>query len=981
MKIGMIKPRGQLPSCAPQHLPPGMGTTVTNCKLTSGNLEGFLDFGNPYTLAKSPAPFNTIWLMRDPTTGNTFWLQWLPSEVSYGTNIDVSLGTIPGDVTVRIFITGLSGGPQQTNLFYATDPSQQGSNPLHAYPYKTFPLGVANPVNAPVVSAPSAPPGPTTNFEYSQEVRVNSLTVSGGTGYKQFDILNVPGGTIPVGLTGARVQVSDIDPSTGAITGTSLLEPGFYTAGPAASGSLTGGSGSGASYTGLLTQTNTTFQTWQTTQYDNGAGSHGWFSATGTVWHLDTAQGDTYVWYSTDAYNLKTNATTVYSVDIQCQNEGGNICDGFVQFSGATVDGPPFARLHKAPAVAFSITDQTFTLYSEMGGSNGGALTGTVVESTATVGLAAGTFYRVTVTMSANSTGTTQGFDIVATIATQASPTSILYTVKGFVPYGGELLAFGLNHRGDHSPGAGNNANFQNVLVACTATAQTVASESTNYIQVYRNLFSQQSGPGNPSNQITVYLNTSTVPNTFGPVTVVSPATPGGQDVELIDNYRLVDLGGGNEVYEFVTSITALTLGSIGGSGGFNAGEPITTTSGVTGTVISYNAGTHVLQLRDVSAVIPTGDVVTDSTTGYHGTYTASANSSTSITFTDSALDADLDGQLESTNWLPPPSNLQDITAAANEIMAGFFANTLCLSVPAEPQAWPTANQWTVSDQIVALQRFGNQITVLTQGTPVIAYGNDPANYYVNPQKGANGFGCVSKRSASTHSIYGTIYATGQGLAYIKGEGDMDLVRRENVLGEMVPIFSFEDWQAKNPSSIIGQVHGNWYFFWYTTLSGTKGGYALDLRPDGFGLITLDFHPSCVYNDPLPDYLYVVPDKSTFPINGSVISAPSNVVSQWDYPGSSTQRPKSWSRSLFLAPYPWYPTCVRVRATGYTGLSLTLSNENGTLYNGAVTDSNSFNTDGSSGIEHGQQYALTITDTGSNTVYDIVATDEVLEMS
>lgn len=980
MKVGMIKPRGELPSCAPEHLPVGFGTTVINAKLTSGNLEGFFDFGNPYTLAKTPAPFNTIWLMRDPNTGNTFWLQWKQTEVSYGPNIDVSLGTIPGDTTVRIMITGLAGGPQQTNLFYATDPSQQGSSILHAYPYKTFPLGVANPTTAPTVSAPSAPPGPTTNFEYAQPIYVNSLTVSGGTGYKQFDILNVPGGTIPTGLTGARVQVTDIDPSTGAVTGSALLEPGFYTVAPPASGSLTGGSGTGAGYTSLLTVPLTTFQTWQTTQYDNGAGSHGWFSVGSGVWHIDSAQGDTYVFYSTDSYNLKTNATTVYQIDMVCNNEGGNICDGLVQFSGSTVQGPPFARLHKTPGVAYSVTDQTFTLYSDLEGSNGGALAGTVVNSTSTVGLAAGTWYRITVTLNANTTGTAPGFDVTATIATQAAPTSILYTVKGFVPYGGEVLAGGLNHRGDHSPGSGNNASFNNILVACTATAQTVASEATNYVQVYRNLFSQESGPGTPSNTITVYLNTATVPNTFGPVTVVSPVTPGGQDVDLIDNYRLVNAGGASEVYEFVTSITAVTLGSVvGGAGAFVAGQDVTTTSGITAVVIAWNSGSGVLQLRDVSAVIPVGDVITGPTG--HGTYTASANSTTSITFTDSALDSDLSGELESTIWIPPPSNLQNIVSTANGVMAGFFANTLCLSVPYEPQAWPTAYQYTVSNQIVALQTFGNQVIILTQGKPGVAYGNDPSNYYVNDQKSPQGFGCVSKLSAATHSTFGTIYATGTGLACIRGEGDMDLLRRENAIGEMVPLFSFEAWQLLNPSSIIGCVHQNWYFFWYTTLAGVKGGYALDLRPDGFGLIELDFHPSCVYNDPLPDYLYVVPDNSVYPINGSVISAASNVVSQWDYTGSSSQRPKSWKRDFFLGPYPWYPTCVRVRASGYTGLTLTLSNENGTLFNGAVADANSFNTDGTSGIEPGQQYAITIVDTGSNTVYDIVATDEVLEMS
>ena len=92
--------------------------------------------------AYQSAPVNAIYLMVDPSTGDSYWLSFPQSAVgAYATNIDLSLGSVPGDTTVRTFITGLAEGPAYTNLALAivTQP----------YPTNVARLGVPAPVATP----------------------------------------------------------------------------------------------------------------------------------------------------------------------------------------------------------------------------------------------------------------------------------------------------------------------------------------------------------------------------------------------------------------------------------------------------------------------------------------------------------------------------------------------------------------------------------------------------------------------------------------------------------------------------------------------------------------------------------------------------------------------------------------------------------------------------------------------------------------
>jgi len=868
MKLQIQAFKGQAPIIADRLLPDGMASAALNANLVSGDLGGFADLGNPFQLAKA-APLNTLWLMQGPAP--QYWLQFTQGEVAYGTSVDVSQGTIPGDTTYRTLITGLAGGPKQTNLHFATQDLPLGGT-AGAYPYTLLPLGLAAPGAAPTAVGPAVPAGPTAVYEYAALAAVNNATVvDAGGGYAIGQVLSLAGGTPALAGYPAQVTVNAVTAS-GAIDTSqagciSLSAGGFYAqgAGPASPAAVNTGSATLAvNVVGIQGANDAPPDGWGFDPYDNGAGSKGHFFANPDGWQIASSQGDMYVIYSTQGFSLKTAASFTFQVDVSSDDAGGgNWADIVLQFAGTFNGTAPFSNV-VGPTLALSVADKTFTLYPSVKGSNGGALSGTVVSS-ANYDFLGATQYRVTIDAVGATSSAQPGYSVTATVAAVADPTHPLASVSGFVPYGGDTLGLATNHRGNGNDG--NLGSFRNVLVSVTAQANQATGESTAYVYTYvsqygsgDDMIEQESAPSDPSATVTFFVDGSTTPPTMTPVTVTMPPPPSGLGITSYRLYRLAQQSDGSEVFELVQQLTP-------------------------------------------DAANPT-------------------------VFSDNVLDENLSEPLPSADWAPPPDNLQGIVALSNGVMAGFFANTLCLSAANFPFAWPVGNQLATDRPIVAIAAIDTTVLVLTDGHPFTAWGSDPGAYSMSKETANQG--CVSKRSAATHKRLGVIYASGNGLCYYRGQGQLDLIRTP----QGSPYFSIEQWQALNPQSIIGAVHDDRYWFWYDT--GTaKGGYVLDLSPAGFGLVALDFHVSAAYVDPATDTLYVVPDESLYPINGVVVGAPLNVVSQWG--GGSGMRPRSWERDVLLLPRPACFGMARVRAEDYGDVQLTVACENGTAYSGSVS--------------------------------------------
>ena len=863
MRISIAGFRGEAPIVADRLLPDGAASTAVNARLVSGDLDSFVDIGNPFQLAKA-APIGAVWLMAGPAPD--FWLQWQADEVAYGGGIDVSLGTVPGDASNRCFITGLAGGPQQTNLFYATDPSQQGSSAAGAYPYTVFPLGIAGPQVAPTAVGPSAPAGPTTEYGYAAEASVNNALIrSGGTGYRMDDVLTTNQGTIAPGLHGAQIKVTAVD-TAGVVTGITLQSGGFFRAGlgpPAVGATVMGGGGSGATFD--LTVVPNSFDGFATYEHDNGAGYYQHWTIANNMWQVSSGQGSLTVAYSQTIFGVGSCGQFTFQSDQQTTDSGsGTVPDLVTYLCGVYTGG----RYISGPALVLSQLDGTFTLYSDMQDTE--PFTATQVAQ-ASVATAVDTKYRVMVTaVAASGNSSTKGFSVTATLAAQSAPGAVLATVSGFVPDTGESFGVGTQHRG---PGDdGNLGYFENIRVTVSQPADQATSESTAYVYTYvtqygsdDNRIMQESGPSDPSETVTFFLDGSTSPVTMTPVSVSIPPAPPGKNIVSYNLYRLVQTANG-EVFEFVLQLTA---------------DP-------------------------VNAVV----------------------------FPDNVLDSALGDALLSADWQPPPSDLQGILALPNGVMAGFFANTLCLSARNFPFAWPVDNQLPTDTPIVAIAAIDSTVLVLTTAHPYTAWGSDPAAYSMSKETANQG--CVSRRSAATHKRLGVVYASGNGLCYYRGQGDLDLIRMPG--GD--PYFSVEQWQALNPASILGVVHDDKYWWWYEAVDGRRGGYVLDLSPAGFGLVELDFHVTAAYVDPATDTLYFTPDFSLYPVNGTVLGSALNVLSQWE--GGSGARARSWERDDFLLSRPACFSMARVRGADYADLQLRVSCENGTAFDGAVTGSGPF---------------------------------------
>ncbi len=262
-------------------------------------------------------------------------------------------------------------------------------------------------------------------------------------------------------------------------------------------------------------------------------------------------------------------------------------------------------------------------------------------------------------------------------------------------------------------------------------------------------------------------------------------------------------------------------------------------------------------------------------------------------TYSDTVLDGNLGEVLPTDGWDPPPADMRGLVAVANGIMAGFSKNDLCLSVPFQPHAWPVDYRKPTDFPIVGIGTFENSVVICTRENPYIATGTHPATMITSMRKVNIRQGCVSKPSIVSLGAAGVAYASADGLVVV-GPGGV------NVISDAV--FSRDEWQALNPSSIIGVMWDSRYYGFYTTTGGTTGGFYLDPQNLDRGVVFLSFAPTARWQDPLTDTLYLMLGAQ---------------IKQFDYgPGKLTY---TWRSKLHITP-PFAATAAQVIAASYSNL-------------------------------------------------------------
>jgi hypothetical protein len=213
--------------------------------------------------------------------------------------------------------------------------------------------------------------------------------------------------------------------------------------------------------------------------------------------------------------------------------------------------------------------------------------------------------------------------------------------------------------------------------------------------------------------------------------------------------------------------------------------------------------------------------------------------------FTDDFDPLNLSDILASDEYDAPPDDLQGLTAAQNNILAGFVGNKLYLSEPAVPHAWPIAYTITFEYDIVGLTPINGAILVATKGYPYLVSGSDPASG-MSIQRVDALYPCLSRKGIVAMN-YGVVYPTHDGLAVFSPAGGPNIITRAN--------FNNDTWAVSlDPSTIVGEFYGDAYLASHST-----GGFAFE--PDktiGGQFVDLDFTYTASWYDPVEGRLYCV---------------------------------------------------------------------------------------------------------------------------
>lgn len=170
----------------------------------------------------------------------------------------------------------------------------------------------------------------------------------------------------------------------------------------------------------------------------------------------------------------------------------------------------------------------------------------------------------------------------------------------------------------------------------------------------------------------------------------------------------------------------------------------------------------------------------------------------------DAVATGALGEQLPSENFTPPPADMRGIINASDGVLAGFSGNTLCLSEPFQPHAWPADYQYSIPHNIVALGAVQGELYVLTDQIPYRVTGTDPATVRITPIN--NGFECVSARSVVSIEDVGCLYASRHGIARVSQGGAFSLLSE--------PLIAPEDFYNNwSPASIVAWSFTNKYVF------------------------------------------------------------------------------------------------------------------------------------------------------------------------
>lgn len=218
-------------------------------------------------------------------------------------------------------------------------------------------------------------------------------------------------------------------------------------------------------------------------------------------------------------------------------------------------------------------------------------------------------------------------------------------------------------------------------------------------------------------------------------------------------------------------------------------------------------------------------------------------------TFTDSVKSEALGEVCPTVTWAAPPElssgpnrYLRGLVGMPNGVFAGYLGDTVAFCEPYKPYAWPVEYQITLEFPVVALGVFGQTLFVGTTSNPYYISGADSAS--MSAQKMDSKQSCVSARSVVSVSG-GVVYASPDGLCLASASGIKNMT---------AGVYTREDWQKLNPSSMFCVVHEDICYVFY---AGGTGG-CLAFNPATGKLGRVDLSATAAFSDTVTDTLYFV---------------------------------------------------------------------------------------------------------------------------
>jgi len=245
-------------------------------------------------------------------------------------------------------------------------------------------------------------------------------------------------------------------------------------------------------------------------------------------------------------------------------------------------------------------------------------------------------------------------------------------------------------------------------------------------------------------------------------------------------------------------------------------------------------------------------------------------------TYDDSEATSDVaaNNLLESTNWSPPPTDLDGFVVMPNGYLIGWVGRRLVFSEQYRPHAWPAAYELSTEFPIVGLVVWGSTLVIGTKSQPYFGQGVSPSSFTLRKLDAVEP--CLS-RHGMVATTAGAYYPSINGLILANSSG-------AQVISQ--DILTKEEWETYLPSSIFAAQLG----LQYIAFNSATTGFIFNPTEPQTKLIELEGFSG-------------VDGVETDKYSGNVLLLIDDRAWEWD-PSSSERLAWRWQSKLIQTPEP-----------------------------------------------------------------------------